>query len=108
MQGICKELVEKIDETQVDLQPMRTLSICKLETVTYTREHLYGQLGLIIQGKAQMIKTLVDTTWQELKAKIAEVVAQANCRRGAGTSFGEVKPLKFDRTTSWTLLRHQF
>lgn len=85
---------------------MQTKSL--LETVTYTREHLYGELGLMIQGKAQMIKTLIDTTWQELKAEIAEVMAQASCRGGAGTSVGEVKPPKFDRTTSWTLLWHQF
>jgi hypothetical protein len=67
MQGIHKELTEKIDETQVCLQAMRTSIDMQtkslLGAITYTREHLYGELGLMIQGKAQMTKTLIDTTW---------------------------------------------
>jgi hypothetical protein len=64
-QGLCKELTENIDETQVDLQAtrtsvdMRTKSL--LETITDTREHLREELGLMIQGEAQMTKTLTDT-----------------------------------------------
>jgi hypothetical protein len=46
---LCKELIEKIDETQVDLQAirmsvnMRTKSL--LETVTDSRGHLQKGLG---------------------------------------------------------------
>jgi hypothetical protein len=45
LQGLCKELTVKIDETQVDLQPIRTSvdmwTKRLLETTTDTREHLH-------------------------------------------------------------------
>jgi hypothetical protein len=37
---------------------MQTKSL--LETITDTREHLHEQLGLTIQGEAQVTKTLID------------------------------------------------
>jgi 2-hydroxy-3-keto-5-methylthiopentenyl-1-phosphate phosphatase len=49
-QGLHKELTEKIDETQVDLQAirssvdMRTKSL--LETITDTQEHIHKELGV--------------------------------------------------------------
>jgi hypothetical protein len=69
---------------------MQTKSL--LETITYAKEHLYGELGLMIQGKTQMTKTLIDTTWQGLEAKIAEALAQSQHGGGTGTSVGAVKP----------------
>jgi hypothetical protein len=109
--GLCKELTEKIDKTQVDLQAIRTVidtwTKSLLDTITDTREHLHEELGLIIQGEAQMMKTLIDTTWRGLKAKIPEVEAQVECGRGTGTGAGTVKPPTFDRT-SWAAYWHQF
>jgi hypothetical protein len=86
----------------VDLQAiktsvnMRTKSL--LETTTDTKECLHEELGLVIQVKTQMMRTLVDTTWQGLKAKLAEVEAQAerwSCQ-GTGTTIGMVQTPKFD------------
>jgi hypothetical protein len=77
-----------------------------LATITHTREHLHEELGLMIQGKAQMTKTLMDATRRGLGAKIAEV--EAKCGRGTGTGAGAAKPTKFNGTTSWTVFWHQF
>jgi hypothetical protein len=60
----------------------------------------------MIQGEAQMTKTLTNTKHQRLEAKIIGVKAQAKHRRGTGTSAQ--KPPKFDGTTSWAMFRHQF
>jgi hypothetical protein len=43
-----------------------------------------------------MTKTLIDTMWRGLEAKMAEVEAQAKRGRGTGTGSGAVKPPKFD------------
>jgi hypothetical protein len=57
-QGFRKELTEKTDEKQVDLQDIRTSVDTRtknlLETITDTRDHLHEELGLIIQDEAQM------------------------------------------------------
>jgi hypothetical protein len=55
-----------------------------------------------------MTKTLIGTTWRGLEAKVAEGMAWDDHGGGEGTSTGAVKPPKFDRTTSWSLLRCQF
>jgi hypothetical protein len=60
----------------------------------------------MIQGEAQMTKTLIETTWQGLEAKIAE--AEARAKHGRGTGTGVAKPLKFDGTTSWATFQHPF
>jgi DNA-binding transcriptional regulator GbsR (MarR family) len=50
MQGIRKELTEKIDETQADLQEVKTSFNTQTkdltETITDTREHLHNQINL--------------------------------------------------------------
>jgi hypothetical protein len=46
-----------------------------------------------------MTKTLIDNTQQGFKAKVPEVEAQAECRRGTGTGLVAVKPLMFNRTS---------
>jgi hypothetical protein len=65
-QGLRKEMAEKIDETQVYLQAIRTsvdmLTKSLLETITDTREHFHEELSLMIQVGTQMVRTLVDTT----------------------------------------------
>jgi NurA-like 5'-3' nuclease len=43
------------------------------EAIANTRNDLQAELGLMIQGEAQMIKTLLDNTRQRLEAKLAEV-----------------------------------
>jgi hypothetical protein len=73
-----------------------------------TREQFHEKLGLMIQGEAQMTKTLIDTTWRELESKITEVKAQAGHRRGTGTGVGAAKPPNFNRTQSWAMFQHQF
>jgi hypothetical protein len=88
-QVLCKELTEKIDGTQVDLQAIRTSVDTRtkslLEIITDKREHLHEELSLMVQGEAQMTKTLKDTTWRGLMAKVAEVEARAKCKRETGT-----------------------
>jgi hypothetical protein len=53
-QGFRKELVEKIDETQVDLQAIRTSVDTQtkslLKTITDIRQRLYEKLGLMTQA----------------------------------------------------------
>jgi hypothetical protein len=43
------------------------------ETIANTRKDLNGGLDLMIQGEAQMMKTLIDNTRQGFEAKITEV-----------------------------------
>jgi fumarate hydratase class II len=107
-----KELTGKIDETHEDLQAIKT-SVDKrtkslLETIKDTREHLHKELGLMIQGEAQMTKTLIDTTRRGLEAKRAEVEARAQRSKGIGTGAGAAKLPKFNRTTSWAVFQNQF
>jgi RNase adaptor protein for sRNA GlmZ degradation len=56
-QDLLKQMVEKINESQVDLQAIRTSVDTRekslFETITDTREHLHEELGLTIQGEAQ-------------------------------------------------------
>jgi hypothetical protein len=75
-----------------------------LETIIDTREHVHEELGLMIQGEAQMTKTLLDTTLRGFEAKIAEVERG----RGIGTGAGAMKPPMIDGTTSWAVFRRQF
>jgi hypothetical protein len=105
----CKELTKKIDETQVDLWAIKTSVDTRtkslLETTTYTKEYLHEELDLIIQVETQMMRTLVDTTWQGLRAKIAEVEAQAECWscQRTGTSVGMTQTPKFNGLMSWVV-----
>jgi hypothetical protein len=64
----------------------RTKSI--LETITNTREHVHEEFGLMIQGEAQMTKSLIDTTRRGVEANTTEVEARAERVRGAGTGEG--------------------
>jgi hypothetical protein len=76
----------------VDLQPIwtsvNTQTKNLLETITDTREHFHEELDLMIQGKAQMMKTLTDTMWQGLETKRAEVKVWAEHGRGTGSGAG--------------------
>jgi hypothetical protein len=62
----------------------------------------------MIQGEAQITRTLKDTTWRRFDAKIAEVEARTERGKGAGTGADAAKPPKLDRTISWEVFRHQF
>jgi hypothetical protein len=98
-QGHRKELTEKIDETQVGLQAIRTSVDTRTksipETITDTREHLHQELSLMIQVKTQMTKTIIDARQRALEAKIAEVEARAesgSCQRtGTGAGLGQTQ-----------------
>jgi predicted nucleic acid-binding Zn-ribbon protein len=61
-QGLHKELSEKIDETQVDLQAIKTSIDMQTrtlpETITNTREHLHEEL----QVETQIMKALTKAT----------------------------------------------
>jgi uncharacterized protein YtpQ (UPF0354 family) len=65
MLDLRKELTEKIDETQVDLQALRasvdTQTKSLLETITDTREHLHKEL----QVETQTMKALIEATPHE-------------------------------------------
>jgi hypothetical protein len=78
-----------------------------LETTTDTGEHFHDEIGLIIQGEAQMAKSLVDTTRRGLKVKMAEVGALTERGRGKGTDAGAAKLPKFYGITSCTVFRRQ-
>jgi hypothetical protein len=64
-QGLRKELTEKIDETQVNLETIRmsvdTQTKNLLETITDTTERLHETLGLLTQVETQINKSLIDT-----------------------------------------------
>jgi hypothetical protein len=62
----------------------------------------------MIQGEAQMTKTLIDTTQRGLEAKIVEVESHAESGRATGTSANMTKPPNFDRTTSWAVFQCRF
>jgi RNase adaptor protein for sRNA GlmZ degradation len=68
-QGLHKELAEKIDETQVDLQAIRTSVDMRtrslLETITDTREHLHEEL----QVETQIMKALTEATRCEFQTQ---------------------------------------
>jgi ElaB/YqjD/DUF883 family membrane-anchored ribosome-binding protein len=80
-QGLRKEMTEKTDETQVDVQAARTYVYTRtkslLERITDARENPHEVLGFMIQGEAQITKILIDTTRGGLEAKIAEVEVRA-------------------------------
>jgi hypothetical protein len=69
---------------------MRTKSI--LEIIRDTREHLHEEPVLMIQGEAQMTKTLTDVTRRGPEARIADDEARAKRGRGTGTGVGMAKP----------------
>jgi hypothetical protein len=92
---------EKTDETQVDIQDIRpsidmqTQSL--LEIITDTRMHLHKEL----QVEIQTMKAVTEATRHEFQTQLTEVDARAEHERA-------VKPLKFNRTTSWAVFRRQF
>jgi hypothetical protein len=60
-QGLRNKLTEKIEETQLDLQAIRTSvdTLTKSLLVTDTREHLHEELGLMILGEGKLTKSLI-------------------------------------------------
>jgi uncharacterized protein YoxC len=62
MQGLRKELTETIDETEVNLQALRTSVDMRtqslLETLTDTRDQLHKD----VQDKTQTMKALIEAT----------------------------------------------
>jgi hypothetical protein len=114
---------KKIDETQVDLQAVKTtdgtwtgslkddITDAKKdfhEAIANTRNNLQDELGLMIQGKTQMTKILTDTTQRRLTAKVAEVEARIERGKGTGSGASAAKPPDFNGTTSWIVFRLHF
>jgi predicted nucleic acid-binding Zn-ribbon protein len=68
-QGLHKELTEKIDETQVGLQAIRTSIDMQtkslLETITDMREHLHEEL----QVKTQIMKAMTEATRRKFQTQ---------------------------------------
>jgi hypothetical protein len=98
-QGLLTQMTERINETQVDLQAIRTYFDIRenslFETITDTREHLHEELGLMIQDEAQMTNTTVDTKrpiWQESRSgpKTEEEEESALTRRSHRSSRGYI------------------
>jgi hypothetical protein len=110
-QVLRKELTERIDENQVDLQTVRTSADTRtknlLEITTDTRQNFHEKLGLIIQGETKMTKSLTDIMRRGIEAKMTEVDAPADRRRETATGVEAAKPPKFEEI-SWAMFRHQF
>jgi hypothetical protein len=113
-QCLRKELTEKINETQVDLQavkmPLDTQKSSLQETLADTRNDLYEELDLMFQVQARTTKAEIrineerteaktEATRRDFQPQSKEVEARAKRGRGTGTSEGAAKPPKFDGTT---------
>jgi hypothetical protein len=120
-QGLCKELTEKIDETQVDLQAVKTSldtrAKSRKETLADTRNALHEELGLMVQVETQTTKTEIRMTQERMETEIAAArrefqtqleEVEVGAEPGRGTGTGAMKPPKFDGTTSWAVFRRQF
>jgi hypothetical protein len=112
MQGLFKELNEKVDETQLDLQAVKTsLDTWRKnhqESLADTRKDLHEELGLMFQVEVKTVKALLETTQQKFQSQLDKVEARAEWGRGTGACASMVQPPKFDGTTSWAVFRCQF
>jgi hypothetical protein len=131
MQGLHKELTEKTDETQVDLQAVKTsinmwtgtlkgniMDTKKVfhKAIENTTNDLHKELDTMFQVEATIIKPEIKINQESTKARIegtqhesqtqSEKV-EAGAKHERGTETGAAKPPKFDMTTSWTMFRHQ-
>jgi hypothetical protein len=121
-QGHSKELNEKIDETQVDLQLVMTYidtsagslkdDITNTEkdchqVIANTRKDLNEELGLMFHVEAQTTKALIKPTPCEFQTQLKGVEALAGAEEDRNRQGAE-KPPKFDDTTSWAVFRRQF
>jgi hypothetical protein len=74
MRSLCKELNEKIDETQMDLQVVESPSIMRAksfqETLADTGNDIHKELGLMFQVEAQKVKAEIRINQERMEAKI--------------------------------------
>jgi hypothetical protein len=118
MQGLRKELTEKIDETQVDLQTVKTSidtwtrslkgNIMDTnkdfhEDIVNARNNLHEELGLMFQVDTQTTKAEIRIDQERMEANIE--VTLSECGRRTGTSTCTKKPPKFAGTTSWATFK---
>lgn len=93
-----KAMQEKIDETQLDLQEvktsldMRTKSL--QESLVDTRKDLHEELGLMFQVEAKTTKTLTGTTRREFQSQLQKVEVRAEGGRGTGACASAAQPPK--------------
>jgi hypothetical protein len=123
--GFRKELDKKFEETQVDLETVKTTRTKSLlETTADTRKDLHEKLGLMIQIETQTTRTLVKDTRGELRMQLEQVEARDACKfsryytaearselgscQRTGTGAGVAQTPKFDGLTSWAMFRPQF
>jgi predicted phage tail protein len=111
-QGLCKELTEKNDEKQVDLQTvkmsldMRTKFL--VESLVDMRKGLHEQLGLMFQVEAQTTKALIEANRPKFHSQLEEVEARAERGSRPAACTSAPQPPTYDGTTSWVMVRRQF
>jgi hypothetical protein len=111
-QGLRRELTEEIDETQVDLQAVKTSIDTRAknlqETLADAMNDLHEQPGLMLLVEAQKMKAEIRNSQEILKRNLMLPDAGQGCVRATGTGVGAAKPTTFDRSTSWAVFQRQF
>jgi hypothetical protein len=112
MKGLHKELTEKIDKTQVNLQTVKTSldtwTKFLVESIADTRKGLHVELGLMFQVEAQTTKALIEANQRELQSQLEEVEARAERGSRPAACASTAQPPTFYRTTSWAMFWRQF
>jgi hypothetical protein len=84
------------------------------EAIVNMRNGLHGELDLMFQVEARIMKAKIRTSQERMEAKIEatlhkfqtwlkEVKARADCGRGTGTGMGAAKLPKFNGSISWAV-----
>jgi hypothetical protein len=110
-QGLSKELTMKIDETQVELQAVKTSFDTQMKSLADMRNDFHKVLQTTkadIRINQERMEAKIEATGHEFQKQLKEVEAGAKHGRGTGTSMGKEKPPKFKGTTQWVGFQHQF
>jgi hypothetical protein len=109
-QSLQKEMIEGIENTQVDLETVKTSldtpTKFLVESISDIRKGLHEEFGLIFQVEAQTTKALIEANQREFQSQLEEIEGRAE--RGSRPAAITVQPPTFDGTTSWAVFRRQF
>jgi hypothetical protein len=114
-QSLQKELTEKIDKTQVELQEVE-VSLSAQERklqddlATIRSDHLrdYDLTHVMIQATFNGTRSAIEATKREFQARLEVVEARAKQGRGPGVCANAAQLPTFDGTTSWAVFHRQF